>query len=133
MEGWNLSHEREFMENLFVGRFNYFLVVFSVVITAGFANNFHKYKSVVFYIGALVLFLVWLLLYRAYKKHDLLIRIIYEYKKDHPASKINEFMILEDGSKPKYKAALLMGVTIPWICISLLFGTGIAVALDLLK
>ena len=57
----SLSKEREFMENLFVGRFNYFIVVFSLFMTAGFANAITpKNNDLVFYAGALVLFFVWL-------------------------------------------------------------------------
>ena len=56
--GWSFSDEREFMENLYVGRFNYFLVIFSLFLTAGFANTFTIYKSVVFYVGGFILFLV---------------------------------------------------------------------------
>ncbi len=80
ISGWTFSDEREFMENLYVGRFNYFLVVFSLFMTAGFANNFKLYKSLVFYIGGIVLFLFWLLLYRGYKKHDRILKIIFKHK-----------------------------------------------------
>ncbi len=55
VSGWNLSKEREFIENLYVGRFNYFLLVFSLFVTAGFANNYTSLKSLVFYAGAVLL------------------------------------------------------------------------------
>jgi len=92
------------MENLYVGRFNYFLVIFSLFLTAGFANTFTIYKSVVFYVGGFILFLVWLPLYRGYKKHDRIMRIIFRNKPDHPANKIESIMQLE-GYKPKYKVS----------------------------
>ena len=74
---WSFSDEREFMENLYVGRFNYFLIVFSLFMTAGFANTFSSYKFLVFFVGALILFLAWLPLYRGYKKHDRIMRIMF--------------------------------------------------------
>lgn len=101
---WSFSNEREFIENLYVGRFNYFLVIFSLFLTAGFANTFTIYKSVVFYVGGFILFLVWLPLYRGYKKHDRIMRIIFRNKPDHPANKIESIMQLE-GYKPKYKVS----------------------------
>ena len=103
--GWNLSNERDFVENLYIGRFNYFLVV---------------------------LFLVWLILYRGYKKHDRIMRIIFNDKKDHPASKIEAILKIE-GYKPRYKVSRLMGVYIPWICIIFLLTAVILINVNVLK
>lgn len=124
---WSLSDEREFVENLYVGRFNYFVVVFSLFMTAGFANNFTTYKSLVFYVGAFILFLVWLLLHCGYKKHDRILRIIFRNKAEHPASRIEKIMELE-GYKPKYHVSKLMGVYIPWLCILVLLGVAVAIS-----
>jgi hypothetical protein len=129
---WTLSQEREFMENLFVGRFNFFLVVFSLFATAGFANTFTTYKASVFLAGALVLFLVWLTLYRGYKKHDRILRIIFQEKMDHPANKIERIMQME-GYRPAYRVSRLMGVYIPWLCISLLLVAAFAIGCGYLK
>jgi amino acid permease len=128
----SLSDEREFVENLFVGRFNYFLIVFSLFVTAGFANSFKTFKSAVFYAGALVLLLVWLSLYRGYKKHDRILRIIFQRKADHPANKIETLMRLE-GYEPRYEVSRLMGVVIPWVCILLLIMAGVATTLSYLQ
>ncbi len=117
--GWNLSDERAFMENLFVGRFNFFLLVFSLFVTAGFANSFRLYKYIVFYAGAFVLFLVWLSLYRGFRKHDRIMRIIFNEKKSHPAAKLADLMKLE-CFKPRYRVSYLMGIWIPLVCIGFL-------------
>lgn len=132
VSGWTFADEREFMENLYVGRFNYFLVVFSLFMTAGFANNFTTHKSIVFYVGSIVLFLFWLLLYRGYKKHDRIMRIIFRQKPDHPANRIEKIMGLE-GYEPKYKVSKLMGVYIPWLCILFLLTVAVSVTLGCLK
>lgn len=126
VNGWTLSHEREFVENLFVGRFNFFLVVFSLFVTAGFANTFTTHKAAVFLAGASVLFLIWLTLYRGFKKHDRILRIIFKNKPEHPAYKIQKIMELEEG-KPEYKVSYLMGIYIPWICIGLLLTAAVAI------
>ncbi len=129
---WTLSQEREFVENLFVGRFNFFLLVFSLVATAGFANTFSTFKWAVFLAGGLLLFLVWLTLFRAYKKHDRILRILFRDKPDHVVNKLERILELE-GYKPRYRVSRLMGVRIPWLCIALLVITGIAVAMGYLK
>jgi hypothetical protein len=123
---WSFSDEREFVENLFVGRFNFFLVVFSLFMTAGFANTFSTFKSLVFYVGALVLFFVWLILYRAYKKHDRIMRIIFGKKTEHPANKLEQILRIE-GYKPKYRVSRLMGIYIPCLCISILIMIALAI------
>jgi hypothetical protein len=132
VSGWNLSQEREFLENLYVGRFNYFLIVFSLFVMAGFANNFKSFKSIVFYAGVVLLFMVWLLLYRAYKKHDRMLRLIFSDLKDHPAHKFENLMQLE-GYNPKYKVSKFMGIYIPWFCIIFLLFSGIFIDAGILK
>jgi len=127
-----LAKEREFMENLFVGRFNYFIVVFSLFMTAGFANAITpNNKDLVFYAGALVLFLVWLPLFRGYRKHDRIMRLIFRDRSDHPAHAIEKIMQLE-GYTPRYRVSLLMGVTIPWVCIAILLAFALAISRHLL-
>ena len=123
-----LIREREFMENLYVGRFNYFLIVFSLFMTAGFANAIAlQNKSVVFYIGALVLLFIWLPLYRGYKKHDCIMKVIFRDRKDHPANAIERIMQVE-GYVPQYRVSLLMGVLIPWLCIAILLAFALALS-----
>ncbi len=124
---WTLSQEREFLENLYVGRFNFFLVVFSLFVTAGFANNFSTYKAAVFVAGSVVLFLLWLTLFRAYRKLDRVLRIIFRDKPDHITSKIERIMRLE-GFDPRYRVSRLMGVYIPWLCIIVLLAAAVAIA-----
>jgi len=120
------------MENLYVGRFNYFLVIFSLFLTAGFANTFTIFKSVVFCVGGFILFLVWHPLYRGYKKHDRIMRIMFRNMPDHPANRIESIMQLE-GYKPKYKVSKLIGVYIPWLCIFFLLAAALSISCDLLK
>jgi hypothetical protein len=82
ISGWNMSNERALAESLFEGRLNFFLVLFSIFMTAGFANSFSN-RSIVFFLGSLVLFVVWLPLRRICIKYDAILRIIGE-KENHP-------------------------------------------------
>ena len=127
---WNMSDERAFMENLFVSRFNSFLLVFSLFVTAGFANNFTELKSSVFFAGALVLIVVWLSLYRAYVKYDRIIKLL-SGMTDHPISQVNRILKCE-GTKSNYRASWVMGVVTPILCIVTLLAAGCAIELRLL-
>jgi hypothetical protein len=120
------------MENLYVGRFNYSLVVFSLFITAGFANTFSNYKYLVFYFGAIFLATCWIPLFRGFKKHDKIMKIIFNYKKKHPASVIQEIMKAE-GFKSWFVISKWMGIYIPCLCIIFLLLIGIFINLGYIK
>lgn len=126
---WNMSDERAFMENLFVSRFNSFLLVFSLFVTAGFANNFAAYKSLVFFAGAGVLVVVWLSLHRAYLKYDRIVKLLL-HKRDHPMSQTQRLLELE-GFSSGFRASWVMGVGTPALCVALLLAAGFATQLGL--
>ena len=118
--GWTLSDEREYVENLFIGRFSNFLIIFSLFVTAGFANTMNNYKEIVFYAGAVFLFTIWLILYRGYKKHDKILKILFNTESEHPVYILQKIMKAE-GYNPKYTVTKMMGIYLPWFCIIFLF------------
>lgn len=126
-----LTKERDYVENLFVGRFNYYLISFSIIITAGFANSFIEYKFIVFYFGALLLLMSWLPLIRAYKKLNCILTIIFGQKK-HVTS-IIESVMRNDGFKHTLIISRWMGIYIPLVCIVFLLVIGIVINIGLLK
>ena len=75
-------NEREYLEKLFIARFSNFLLVFSLIVTAGFANSFANWRWAVFFFGIILLFMCWLTIERAYYKYDNAIRIILTYDFD---------------------------------------------------
>lgn len=123
---WSLSNEREFMENLYVGRFNYFLLVFSLFITAGFANSFNNFKYVVFYFGALILFMCWMPLIRAYKKFNCIMQILFNEKEGHTVYILQKIM-QENGFKSKLVISRWMGIYIPLLCILFMLTIGVLI------
>lgn len=129
---WNLSHEREFMENLFVGRFNYYLLIFSIFTTAGFANTIINQKYVVFYFGTLLLLACWIPLFRGYKKHDMILKIIFQEKSNHPTNIIENIMGLY-GFKHFFKISKWMGIYIPALCIIFLLVVGILLQFGIIQ
>ena len=128
----DFAQEREFVENLFVGRFNLFLLMFSIFLTAGFANTFQTYKWVVFLGGDIVLFLFWLTLQRAFHKHDMFLKLMFGEAKTHPAFAVEKLLKL-NGYKPKFRNTILMAYTIPFVCMGILAVSGVAVLFDILK
>ena len=129
---WTFSQEREFLENLYVGRFNYFIVVFSLFLTAGFANNFASYKYLVFYFGFIILTACWIPLYRGFKKHDRMMRLMFNDMKDHPVNIIEKIM-QEEGYKPFFRVSYWMGIYIPFLCILFLLLIGISIQIGFVK
>lgn len=72
-----LDEERKWTEKLFMQRFNNFLVVFSLIVTAGFATEEPKYSLSIFVFGFVFLLSYWLTgVLRAYHKYDTLLKIV---------------------------------------------------------
>lgn len=72
---WNLFSEREFMEDLFCQRFNYFLLSFSIILTAISLLSARE-KITVLICGILILTLTWYTIYRAYVKMDFCLKML---------------------------------------------------------
>ena len=118
---WTISTERDYLENLFVGRFNYFLVVFSIIVTAGFTTPMDD-KYWVFFSGGLLLLACVVPLYRAYRKHDIVMKIIFRIP-DHPTFLLDKVM-KKSGFSGTFVVSKWQGKYIPFLCISFLFFMG---------
>ena len=126
--------ERKLLEELFIGRFNNFLVVFSLIVTAGFANSFTNWKCLVFYFGTIFLSFCWLPLVRAYYKYDNAVKILLTKKEFK--GKPNPVEILQQLYK-KRKKNIFKNLTIskwiafyiPLICIIFLIIIGLSINL----
>ena len=132
---WDFNKEREFLETLFVGRFNTFIIVFSLFMTTGFCNTLQPQnkhgRAAIFFLGALVLFLIWLTIDRAYIKLDNILYILHHHIDKHPAAILDK-VLEQRGYKFRYRVTLLMGKIIPWVCILLLILSGILIYINLL-
>jgi hypothetical protein len=130
--------ERKWLEELFVGRFNNFLVVFSLIVTAGFANSFSNWKYLVFYFGAILLSFCWLTLVRAYHKYDNAVKILLTLKEFK--GKPNQIGIMQElyGKRKKnlFKSFIIsrwLAFYIPIMCIVFLVIVGICINLCIIK
>ena len=129
---WSFSQEREFIENLFVGRFNTFMIVFSLFFSAGLYTTLVGSRPFVFYTGAFVLFLFWLILKRAYEKLDNILKLLHHDSSNHPGAILDK-ILKEKGYCQCYSVANLMGNIIPLVCIAILLCFGAMLQCNVLK
>lgn len=115
---WNLSDEREFMENLLCQRFNFFLVMFSLIMTAAFTSQSDIGRTLILGTGALLSIMVWLTIYRAHVKHHWIMQYLYD-KTNHPAAIVDK-TVKKGGWKSLFSVSCLIGIVIPLGCILVL-------------
>ncbi|NDV77720.1 hypothetical protein D0T57_01865 [Dysgonomonas sp. 511] len=130
--------ERKWLEELFVGRFNNFLVVFSLIVTAGFANNLENWKYLVFYFGAILLSFCWLPLVRAYHKYDNAVKILLTLKEFK--GKPNQIGIMQElyGKRKNnifknFTISRWLAFYIPITCVVFLIIVGLGINLCIIK
>ena len=118
--GWDFYSEREFVENLFSQRFNYLIVMYSVFLTAAAASSSHKNLIIVLSLGVIMVFLVALTVFRAYKKLMVNLKILHKLDKYH-VFPIIEKEIQTNGYKGLFGVNPIVGWVIPLFCTSTLF------------
>lgn len=115
---WNMSDEREFMENLLCQRFNFFLVMFSLVLTAAFTSQSQLGRTLILATGVVLSVMVWLTIYRAHVKHHWIMQHLYG-RPEHPAAIVNT-EVKKLGVKSFRSVSRFIGVGIPLLCILLM-------------
>src|SRR6266487_4590644 len=108
---WDMSQERAFIENLLSQRFNFFLVVFTVVLAGAATANTQTKQTGILVLGFLLCFLIALTIYRIYAKLDETLKILHETK-SHPVAIIGE-KINGRGLKGGFEANSFIGIYIP--------------------
>lgn len=105
---WDMSQERQFMENLLCQRFNFFLVVFAAVVAGALAADERWELLMVQWIGLIISVVMAITLWRSQLKLDL---IISELKRDdqHPVAVI-------DKRARGFSARWMIGYLIPPAC-----------------
>jgi disulfide bond formation protein DsbB len=115
---WNMSDEREFMENLLCQRFNFFLVMFSLILAAAFTARPHLDRTLILATGVILSVMVWLTLYRAHVKHHWIMQHLYG-RPEHPAAIVNT-EVKKQGRKSFRSVSWFVGVGIPLLCVLVL-------------
>ena len=126
-----LDDEREFMENLLVQRFNFLLVVFTLFTAASFSATDMTTQTFLFFVGALMCFLVAKVVDRAHVKHRWIMRLFYYQRKvienkrenfSHAIEFINDSMENQDPKlerrrkRAKSSISKMVGDFIPKFC-----------------
>ena len=117
---WNIYQERAFIENLLCQRFNFFILLFSLIITSAAtvkSDNMLLFNIIVIS-GILLCSCVGITIIRIYSKLDVILKMIYKY--ESPAM----FKEIQDEAN-KYKFSFvnvnsLIGFYIPVSCVFIL-------------
>jgi len=117
---WDMSQERAFLETLLNQRFNFFMVLFSLIIAGSINAKIQIHLQLILTIGTIIIFLFCLVLIRSQEKLDLALKDLYT-DETHPATIINN-RSEKGGSRRR-----LIGVYIPWfVTITLIIGAILA-------
>ncbi len=119
---WNMSREREFMENLLCQRFNFLTLMFSVIVMAAVDARSQAQLTIVLAVGLGASILVGAGVYRICVKVHLILRRLHK-KPGHPVRQIREDVELL-GPLALRNTLWIIGLVIPLLfCILFLLGT----------
>ena len=99
--GWTFYNEREFLENLLQTRFNFLLVVYAMFFNVFFLTKCGTLsKIVILVIGLIITLLIWKIIFRIYKKVNVLLCVLYSlWGKEKKDSKENKEIIEDKKNK----------------------------------
>lgn len=117
---WNIYQERAFIENLLCQRFNFFILLFSLIVTsAATVNNSNMLLfNIIIVSGIFLCSGICLTIIRIYSKLDSILRIIYR----HESTKMFK-VIQREAARYKYSFVNVnkfIGFYIPLACIATL-------------
>lgn len=117
---WDIYQERAFIENLFCQRFNYFILAYSLILTAAMMVSVNQdfVRSIILGTGIIFLMLIWLTLCRAYIKMIIIIKMLYSLPAEY------NILSIIDKEVRTYKRIIritkinqVIAYIIPLICI----------------
>ena len=114
-ESWDLNQERIFLENLLQQRFNFFIVVFTLIMAGGTSANSISELNWLLMVGFFLCILLGLSVYRVFTKVDAVLRMIREID-DHVMH-----VVAIEAEKRKwpfsFKVNDIIGYVIPLFCL----------------
>lgn len=119
-QDWGMYKEREFIENLFCQRFNYFILAYTIFVmaTANIASGIGV--RIILISGIVTLFFLWLTLCRAYIKLFAILKIL----RQEDGGILRTVDKIVDDCPPIVKlfsGLSIMAYALPFICIVSLF------------
>ena len=124
---WTFYNEREFMENLFCTRLNYFFVIFSLILMAAVTVRSNANLILVLIIGAIIQLLLWFSVYRIYIKLDIVLKILHNLDDYHVFSVTDN--LLRERKHFSFKVIPLLGIWLPLVCV-VIWCVGLILALS---
>jgi uncharacterized membrane protein YciS (DUF1049 family) len=116
---WDLSQEREFIENLLCQRFDFLLVFYSLVVAGAFSASSARNFMLSFMVGAIICSLLALSIARTQNKLELILKRI-RVDKQHPATITDDNAWSEAPTGFKWligkSGRKIVGYVIPLIC-----------------
>jgi hypothetical protein len=114
-ESWDMSDEREFIENLLNQRFNFFLIFYSLVLLAALGAKADSHLRFIIWFGFFICILLAWTIWRAQQKVDAALTK-HLFKSAHPAHTLNDEV---KGPSARW----VLGYLIPPLCtLTLLVG-----------
>ena len=112
---WSISDERQFMENLFNQRLNFYIVIYSLIITGTLIAEEKSEKAFILGAGIILCSTLGLSLYRACHKLILILNLLHRTKQ-HPARRIGKY-----ASRYKWPLSFpinhIMGIGLPMVTV----------------
>ena len=120
---WDMSQERAFIENLFCQRFNFFIVIFSLVIAGAASANTQIKLFWILISGFILCSLVAITIYRIYVKLDDILKLLHNTP-NHPVkisgNEARKHLIKNLPGQVNW----IIGWLIPLLCcLALLYGS----------
>lgn len=120
---WNFFNEREFMENLMCQRFNFLLVFYSIFVAAAASATSQDFFIAVMLMGSVLTLMIWLMIWRAFVKFRIAIRICYRLE-------FSAIDIVDEETKLRkdrlFPVNDLLAIWIPMVCfLSLVAGAAL--------
>lgn len=127
---WDLSQERQFIENLLCQRFDFLLLFYSLVVAGAFQTNSQLNFAVAFTVGAAICSLLAVSIFRTHNKLDLVLEKIESIDKDHPSAFTEREGKKRAATKPftwliRGSGRHLVGYWIPGLCAGSLIAAAI--------
>jgi hypothetical protein len=129
-DSWDLSQERAFIENLFCQRFNFFIVIFSLVVAGAAAANTQPKLIIILWIGFVLCILLSLAIYRIYVKLIEILRSLHSIE-GHPVAQ-SGVAVKDLGFRGLFGVNAIIGIIIPVICCLALFIGGLFSSIGML-
>lgn len=114
---WDLSQERQFMENLVGNRFNWLMVLFGVILVYAFSVQGLDERCTILCCGTIVVFAMAYTVHRAQVKLDYILRLLHRTN-GHPVRRIGHFT--KRYPKGSGMSTWLVGTIIPFGCAAIL-------------